>query len=80
MQEDQPKMDDAIAQKEAFLKDIKVFFSNDGINLFVEQCNQLLATLTLNNVEMFDVSKNLVNYVFDCFMPEMQEEVVRKKA
>jgi hypothetical protein len=29
---------------------------------------------------MFDVSKNLVNYVFDCFMPEMQEEVVKKQS
>lgn len=69
---------DAVAQKEAFLKDIQVFFSHEGITLFVDQCNQLLSTLTLNNVDMPDVSKNLVNYVFDCFMPEMQEEVVKR--
>lgn len=61
------------------MRDIQLFFGHEGITLFVTQCNQLLSTLTLNNIDMFDVSKNLVNYVFDCFMPEMQEEVVRRK-
>jgi len=26
---------------------------------------------------MLDITKNVVNCVFDCFMPEMQEEVVK---
>jgi hypothetical protein len=43
----------------------------------VQQCSQLLATLQQNNLEMLEITKNVVNCVFDCFMPEMQEEVVK---
>ena len=31
-----------------------------------------------NNIDMLDVTKFIVNCVFDCFMPEMQEEVVKQ--
>lgn len=64
-------------QKEGFLADINQFFKNNGsIRLLVEQCNQLLATIQTINVDMISECKPIINCVFECFIPEMQEEVI----
>lgn len=67
----------AIAQKEEFLKDIRGFFGSEQISLLVQQIGKVLALIQHSNMEQVEQVKNIVNCVFDCFMPEMQDEVVR---
>ena len=45
--------------------------------MLVQQINQVLAIIQQTNIDLVDSTKTMVNCVFDCFMPEMQEEVVK---
>jgi hypothetical protein len=47
----------ALQQKQGFIEDIKVFFSNEQIGLFVQQNSQLLATMQKNSFEMMDITR-----------------------
>lgn len=45
--------------------------------MLVQQINKMLVIIQQSNDENLpNVTKSLVNLVFDCFMPEMQQEVI----
>lgn len=45
--------------------------------MLVQQINQILGIFQQTNLEFIDSTKALVSCVFDCFMPEIQDEVVK---
>lgn len=45
--------------------------------MLVQQINKVLHIIQQTGADLVDSAKTMVNCVFDCFMPEMQEEVVQ---
>jgi hypothetical protein len=44
--------------------------------MLVQQINKILVIVQASGVELIEATKSLVNLVFDCFLPEMHEEVI----
>lgn len=66
----------AVGQKAEFLRDIRRFFGSEQISLLVQQISKVLALIQHSNMELAEQVKGIVNCVFDCFMPEVHDEVV----
>lgn len=75
---DLKEVPNAIAQKKSYLADIGELFRNESIGLLVSQSSQLLQTLNHNSIEMMEQTKFLINMIFDCFIPELLEEIQKK--
>ena len=66
-----------MSQKESFLENIKAFFRTEKITMLVQQISQILGIIQQTNIELIESAKNIVNCVFDCFMTEMYDEVIK---
>lgn len=66
-----------LAQIEEFSQEVKRFFANDEISMLVQQLSRVLCIVQQTDMDVDDCAKTLLNCAFDCFIPEMQEEVVR---
>lgn len=66
-----------LAQIEEFSQEVKRFFTNDEINMLVQQLRRVLCIVQQTDMDIDECAKTLLNCAFDCFMPEMQEEVLR---
>lgn len=67
----------SLSQKESFLENIKAFFRTEKIAMLVMQISKILRIIQQTNIELIESAKNIVNCVFDCFMTEMYDEVVK---
>jgi len=45
--------------------------------MIIQQISRVLCIVHQTDTEIDDCAKTLLNCAFDCFMPELQEEVVR---
>lgn len=66
-----------IAQINEFTLEVKKFFANDDISMLVQQISRVLCIVQQTDMDIDECAKTLLNCAFDCFIPEMQEEVVR---
>lgn len=66
-----------MAQITEFSHEVKKFFANEDISMLVQQISRVLCIVQNTEMDIDECAKTLLNCAFDCFIPEMQEEVVR---
>ena len=66
-----------VGQITEFSQEVKNFFANEDISMLVQQISRVLCIVQNTEMDIDECAKTLLNCAFDCFIPEMQEEVVR---
>lgn len=68
----------AIKQKQELTEELKNFYKSEAIKDLISSIEDSLVIIQSQDMELDEATRQLVNLSFTCYLPEMQEEIIRK--
>lgn len=72
------KYEVSITQKLELASELKKFYASEGIKKLLQSVCDALQIMQVHDLELCESTRLMINLTFACYMPEMQEEVIRK--